>query len=125
MSEVNQAAGGTAQGSIGQALASHVGELANVEFIIGLDTIVCKTGRIKAISGDLLTLHDDANNTDTLADTRLIAFAVVPSAGEAGGDTPSDSTPSTAASAVAPTMARNPRAGSQAAFNYAKRKARR
>lgn len=139
------------QGSIQQILAENLGKKVDCEFLVGADATEMKSGILQYVGTGYIVLYDETSGKHIICDACSIKFATlyppqqaVPDTSQGTAPTPDDATrqpatevPQSGAQETrqTPTPAQpmqisgvqpvNARAQSQAAFNYAKRKARR
>ena len=128
------------QGSMQQVLADNIGKYVTVEFLIGTDLLQTKTGYIYDVGIGYLALYDDLTTNYIVCDVFAIKFVTFiapvnrPNPGQTlqqaieegnkSGTTSGATSSGTTGAANGQTTTSN-RANAQAAFNYAKRKARR
>ncbi len=105
------------RGSLEQVLGDNLGKQAVCEFWVGTQTLAEKRGTLVAVGDGTLALYDENAKSYLLCDTRGLRFATLTEVTAAPLDTETVPVP-------APTASVRP-ASAQAAFNYAKRKARR
>ena len=123
------------QGSMQQVLADNIGKYVTVEFLIGTDLLQTKTGYIYDVGIGYLALYDDVTTNYIVCDVFAIKFvtfiAPINRPNPSGTlqqslqeGNKSNTGSGSSGSTTAQTTGAN-RMNSQAAFNYAKRKARR
>ncbi|MDD3410680.1 MAG: hypothetical protein PHY12_07695 [Eubacteriales bacterium] len=110
------------QGSMQQVLADNIGKYVSIEFLIGTQIVETQTGSIYDVGIGFVALRDSLTRNIVVCDVFSIKFVTF---------FPPDYDPATGESAAtaaklpgAQSAAQRP-SSSQAAFNYAKRKARR
>lgn len=139
------------QGSIQQILAENLGKKADCEFLVGSDTTETKSGILQYAGNGSIVLYDEASGNYLICDACSIKFATlyppqqaVPERSRGTAPTVDDATKQPATEApqsraqgtrqtpapeqpmqISGVQPVNARTRSQAAFNYAKRKARR
>lgn len=139
------------QGSIQQILAENLGKKVDCEFLVGVDTTETKSGILQYAGTGCIVLYDETSGNHIICDACSIKFVTLyppeqvgPGTSRETAPTPDDATrqpateaPQSGAQGTRQTPAPaqpmqisgaqpvNARARSQAAFNYAKRKARR
>lgn len=139
------------QGSVQQILAENLGAKVDCEFLVGADSTETKSGILQYAGTGAIVLFDEASGNYIICDAYSIKFVTlyppqqaVPDPSRETTPAPDDATKQPATEApqsgaqgtqqtptpaepmqISGVQAVNARARSQAAFNYAKRKARR